>query len=258
MNTSVLLFHDVSPDTKGKFPGNTLSPDRFLQLMRLLANAGYTGVSARDWWNAHHGGPALPPKPVVITFDDGYLDITEHALPVLKSLGFRATVFIVTSCIGGNNDWDSQWGTVPLMDADQIRYWAGLGMEFGCHSAKHRDLTQMTPLELERDISSSNDELCSVLGTRVITFAYPYGRNNPTVRRIVGRTFPLAFSTQKGLLKTDGNLQQCGRFEVKPDYPPSGVLFYLRFPRSSEACIRLAGTAPLRLITPTDEEPSFY
>ncbi len=155
MSISALLFHDVSPDLEGKPPSNTLSPDRFQQLMRRLAKAGYTGISARDWWNAHHGGPALPRKPVVITFDDGYSSITDHALPVLRSLGFRATVFIVTSCIGGNNEWDCAWGKVPLMDADQIRYWDGFGMEFGSHSAKHRDLTQMEPSELERDIRMS-------------------------------------------------------------------------------------------------------
>src|SRR5208282_3401198 len=100
MNTSALLFHNVSPTLEGTPPSNTLSPDRFRQLMRRLAKAGYTGVSARDWWNAHHGGPALPQKPVVITFDDGYSNIADHALPVLRSLGFRATVFIVSSCIG--------------------------------------------------------------------------------------------------------------------------------------------------------------
>jgi peptidoglycan/xylan/chitin deacetylase (PgdA/CDA1 family) len=252
MNTSALLFHDVSPDSEGKFPGNTLSPDRFQQLMRRLAKAGYTGVSARDWWNAHHGGPALPTKPVVITFDDGYSSITDHALPLLRSLGFRATVFIVTSCIGGTNEWDRLWGKVRLMDADQIRYWAGFGMEFGSHSAKHRDLTKMNPPELERDISSSNDELSSVLRTRVITFAYPYGRHNQTVRRIVGRTFPIAFSTQRGLLRNDCDPLQCSRVEVKPNYPPTGVFFYLRFPRPSEICVRVTGPALLRLTRRSD------
>jgi peptidoglycan/xylan/chitin deacetylase (PgdA/CDA1 family) len=220
--------------------------------MRRLAKAGYTGVSARDWWNAHHGGPALPRKSVVITFDDGYSSITDYALPLLKSLGFRATVFIVTSCIGGNNEWDRAWRQVPLMDADQIRYWAGFGMEFGSHSAKHRDLTQMTPPELERDISLSKDELCRVLGTDVITFAYPYGRNNPTVRRIVGRTFQLAFAGKRGYLEADGDSLQCSRVEVKPSYPPSGMFLYLRFPRLSETCARLTGSAPLRLIKRSD------
>ncbi len=255
MNISVLLFHDVSPNHEGKFPGNTLSPDRFQRLIQGLAKAGYTGVSARDWWNAHHGGPALPRKPVVITFDDGYSAITEHALPLLRSLGFRATVFIVTNCIGGSNEWDSRWGKVPLMDADQIRYWAHFGMEFGSHSAKHRDLTKMTSLELERDISSSNDELCCVIGTRVLTFSYPYGEHNLTVRRVVGRTFPLAFTTQRGLLRTDVDPLQCCRVEVKPDYPPRGVFFYLRFPRTLETCVRVMGTAPLRLIKRSDVEP---
>jgi peptidoglycan/xylan/chitin deacetylase (PgdA/CDA1 family) len=241
------MFHDVSPSLEGKPPGNTLSPDRFQQLMRLLAKAGYTGISALDWWNAHHGGPALPRKPVVITFDDGYSSITDYALPVLKDLGFRATVFIVTSCIGGSNEWDSEWGKVPLMDADQIRYWADFGMEFGSHSAKHRDLTKMETSELECDISSSNDELASVLQAPVTTFSYPYGKHNSTVRRIVGSTFPLAFSTQRGLLKIDGDLLQCSRVEVKPHYPPSGVFFYLRFPRPSEACVRVTGPALSRL-----------
>ena len=71
-------------------------------------------------------GKGLPDKPVLLTFDDGYADLAEYALPVLRRYGFGAGVFIVTGQVGGTNAWDEarSSGTHHLLTREQIRYWA--------------------------------------------------------------------------------------------------------------------------------------
>ncbi len=225
-----LLFHDVSPESAGKAPGITVSPGQFRELIGWLAARGYTGISAREWLQALNGTGVLPAKPIVITFDDAYANIAEHALPVLQSQGFRATVFVVTSLIGQTNEWDTpKWRSLPLMDVGQIRAWAASGMEFGSHSCTHPDLTRLTDSELRREIVRSRDELASVIGAPVVSFAYPFGRHNERVRQIVSQTYNLAFSTERGLVTPNTNPMLCCRTEVFPRYSPGRVGLYLRF-----------------------------
>ena len=226
----VLLFHDVSPDLTGKPPGLTVSPKRFRALIEWLAAHGYTGISARDWLQAREGRGEIPPKPVVITFDDGYASIAEHAFPVLRDYAFGATVFVVTRLIGHTNAWDvPKWRSLPLMDANQLRFWAAAGVELGSHSCTHPDLTKLTACELEEEVASSRDELANVAGTPVVSFAYPYGLHNEAVRRVVSRTFSLAFSIEKGAMTPMTDPMRCERIEVMSSYSPLRVSLYLRF-----------------------------
>lgn len=230
MKVPALLFHDVSQDVVGKVPYITLSPERFRGIISWLAASGYTGISARDWLNALNGTRVLPKKTVVITFDDAYASIAEHALPVLKSYGFSATVFVVTGLVGRTNEWDTpKWRSLALMDAEQLRFWAASGVEFGSHSCQHHDLTKLTDVELAHDISSSRDELARLVGDPIVSFAYPYGLHNETVRRIVSQTFRLAFSIQEGVLTPHTDPMLCCRVEIGPSYSLLRVSLSLRF-----------------------------
>ena len=225
-----LLFHDVSAESAGKAPGITVSPEQFRELIGWLGARGYTGITAREWLQALNGTGKLPAKPIVITFDDAYANIAEHALPVLQSQGFRATVFVVTSLIGRTNEWDTpKFRSLPLMDARQIRAWAASGMEFGSHSCTHPDLTSLNEAELQREITLSRDELASVIAAPVVSFAYPFGRHDERVRRIVSQTYNLAFSIERGLVTPDGDPMRCCRTEIFPRYSPGRVGLYLRF-----------------------------
>jgi peptidoglycan/xylan/chitin deacetylase (PgdA/CDA1 family) len=230
MKIPVLLFHDVSPEAAGKAPNITITPERFREIVAWLADHGYTGVSARDCLQGESRREAISGKPVVITFDDAYASIAEHALPVLKSYGFRATVFVVTSLIGRTNEWDTpKWRALPLMDADQIRAWAACGIEFGSHSCRHYDLTTLGESELRREIAPSHDELANVTGEPVVSFAYPFGEHNRTVRRVVAQTFPLAFTTYKGVVTPNTDPMLCARIEIMPNHTARRVGLYLQF-----------------------------
>ena len=121
--------------------------------------------------------------------------MAEHALPVLRRYGFGAAVFVVTRQLGGTNAWDEArgFGTLRLMTADQIRFWATQGIEFGAHSKTRADLTTLGASELAEEVLGSREDLAGLLGSRVGSFAYPYGFNNQAVRDLVRGAFDLAF-----------------------------------------------------------------
>jgi peptidoglycan/xylan/chitin deacetylase (PgdA/CDA1 family) len=248
MRVPVLLFHDVSTETAGKYPGITISPARFRELMARLATRGYSGISARDWLYARDTGQGLPNKPVLITFDDAYRSIAEHALPILAAYGFRATVFVVTDLIGRSNEWDRpRWRGLPLMDLQQIRAWSTRGMEFGSHGTRHHDLTALAAEELLHEIQSSQHQLASVVGAPIVSFAYPFGRYNGAVQRVVAETYRLAFTIEQGTLNLKTSPMRCCRTEVMPNYTPLRVELYLRFASVVGVWGRLSRS--LRLLT---------
>lgn len=230
----VLLYHHIGPARPGTRPALTVSSEKFDRQVRWLARCGYVGIRPSDWLRWLREGTGLPQKAVLITFDDGYADLAEHALPVLRRHEFGAVVFIVTGQVGGTNKWDEARGSAThrLMTADQIRYWATQGIEFGAHSRTHVDLTTLTPNELSGEILGSRDDLTKLLGSPVISFAYPYGIYNGDVYECARRGFDLAYCagpTMEGFndLLTDRHRQR--RIEVKTDYFVGDVLWSVRW-----------------------------
>jgi peptidoglycan/xylan/chitin deacetylase (PgdA/CDA1 family)/glycosyltransferase involved in cell wall biosynthesis len=195
MRLPVLLYHHVGPHRPGIVPGLTVSPQSFESHVRWLARRGYTGIRPADWLRWRREGKGLPDKPVLFTFDDAYADLVEHAFPVLRRNGFGAAVYVVTGQVGGTDAWDEARGFSPLrlMTAEQIRDWAAQGIEFGAHSRTHVDLTTLSSEELREEVVGSGKDLESILGSRVVSFAYPYGFHNPAAVDCVRAAFDLAF-----------------------------------------------------------------
>lgn len=201
MRLPVLMYHHVGPPSTGISPEYSVTPAEFARQMERLAHWGYTPIRTEDWIEWCREGKPLPQKPVLITFDDAYADLVEHALPVLQRRRFPAVVFVVTGLLGKTNEWDEkdESRALRLMSADQIREWAQQRIEFGAHSRTHSDLTSLSPAELEREIAGSASELESILSLRPTAFAYPYGKSNREVRERVSRGFDLSFTVADGL-----------------------------------------------------------
>jgi glycosyltransferase involved in cell wall biosynthesis/peptidoglycan/xylan/chitin deacetylase (PgdA/CDA1 family) len=191
----VLLYHHVGPQHPGTIRGLTVSAERFERQVRWLARRGYKGICPADWLRWRNEGKGLPDQPILFTFDDAYEDLAEYALPVLRSYGFGAAVYVVTGQLGGTNAWDEArgCGTLRLMTAEQIRFWASQGIEFGAHSRTHADLTSLSPQDLSDEVVGSGKDIEALLGSRVVSFAYPYGFHNQTVDNCVRSAFDLAF-----------------------------------------------------------------
>lgn len=167
----ILMYHKVSRHHDDDL---TISSARLDSQFAYIKSRGYTSVSFLDLKASLDGQRPLPPKPVLLTFDDGYLNTYELAYPLLLKHQLKATVFLPVAFIGKSNEWDG--GAEPLMSYDQILQLAGPLVEFGLHSYRHENYLSYSSAQIEADVS----ECVSVLERNNCTFtrvfAYPYGR----------------------------------------------------------------------------------
>ena len=144
--------------------------------MSYLKRRGLRGVSVRE---LHQAAVAGDVKDLVgITFDDGYKDFLQAAVPVLEELGFAATVFAVGGMLGRENDWEHDYTPRPrltLLKAGDLREVSSRGMEVGSHGMSHVKLASLGPEQLEEEVKGSRRLLSEVLGKEVEGFSFPYG-----------------------------------------------------------------------------------
>ncbi|RBY74861.1 polysaccharide deacetylase family protein [Blastococcus sp. TF02-09] len=166
------MYHSVSPATTPDPNLLRVHPDRLHAQLRALTRMGLRGVSLRELVRARDRGEGA--RLVALTFDDGYRDFLEHAVPVLDRHGMTGTVYVVTGRLGGENEWD-EGPRLPLMNADEVRAVAAAGHEVGSHSTSHAHLAGLDPAALREEVTGSRLALEEVLGGPVDGFCYPYG-----------------------------------------------------------------------------------
>ncbi|MGH3521285.1 MAG: polysaccharide deacetylase family protein [Mycobacterium sp.] len=166
----VLMYHSVAPYEQDPYLV-TVHPARFEQQMRWLHRRGLRGTSMREMLAARREG--TDQGLVGLTFDDGYADFCEFALPALARFGFTATVFVIADLVGGSNSWDVAGPRKPLMTAQEICYVAERGMEIGSHSRRHVSL--LSSGDLVTEVVESRTMLEEVTGGEITGFCYPYG-----------------------------------------------------------------------------------
>jgi peptidoglycan/xylan/chitin deacetylase (PgdA/CDA1 family) len=182
----VLEYHSIS-DRGGLY---CLTPDVFEQQMRYLAENGYTAISLEQMAVGLNDYHILPDKPMLITFDDGYADNYNAALPILEKFGQHAAVFIITDKIGqpGYLTWDQ-------IKAMEIR-----DIDIGSHTVSHRALNKLSANEQEQELKISKEILEQQLAKPVNFVAYPYGGFNAiTVGILDGLGYKGAFSGISGI-----------------------------------------------------------
>ncbi len=153
-----------------------ITPDKFQDEMQYLSTNKYNAISLDTLFNALDNHGALPSKPIILTFDDGYIDFYLNAFPILERFNLHATAFIPTGLIG----------KPAYMTWDQIKEIQGSGLiSFQAHSINHPDLTKVSLDQAKNEIIQSKKTLESFLGMPVNFFAYPYGASNAQTWQLV-------------------------------------------------------------------------
>jgi len=199
LRVPILMYHRVGrlPTRPGLYGvGLTVQPRVFAAQMEWLVRHGFHAISMQQLFDAlEWGRPALPPRPVLITFDDGYTDVLWNAEPVLHRLHMPATAFVITDRIGGPDHSFLSWPQLRDLEAD--------GFTIGSHTVHHLDLTRLSPAQAWLELSQSRRTLQRHLGVPVDWFAYPAGAEDPAVVRLVRRAgYLLAVTTQPGFVQS--------------------------------------------------------
>jgi peptidoglycan/xylan/chitin deacetylase (PgdA/CDA1 family) len=168
----VLMYHSISPSTSPDPHRLRVHPDRLDRHLRLLRRLGLRGVPLSELLRAQERGEAG--RLVALTFDDGYTDFLEHAMPVLERYGMSCTLYVVAGRMGGANEWDSG-PQLEIMGAQQVRAVAAAGHEVGSHTLTHARLADADPDSLTEEVVGSRRVLEEVLQSEVASFCYPYG-----------------------------------------------------------------------------------
>ena len=169
----MLMYHSISPLVEPDPHSLRLRPETFDRHLTHLRRRGLRGVSMTEWLAAARRGEAS--RLVALTFDDGYRDFIEHAMPIMARHGMTGTVYVVAGKISGTSDWVVGGPHAPLMNADEIRAAAAAGHEVGSHTTTHARLDHLSAPELAREVAASRATLEDLLGASVPGFAYPYG-----------------------------------------------------------------------------------
>jgi peptidoglycan/xylan/chitin deacetylase (PgdA/CDA1 family) len=203
----VLFYHRVSDERDDL----AVHPRRFREQMDYLAGAGYRVVDIVQVAELLDAGET-PARTVGLNFDDGYLDVAEHALPVLAEHGFRATVFVATGVTDGRASFAWYQRQPPLLGWDEIAELdRGDTLEFEAHTVTHPNLLAVDDLRAAAEIEDSKQELEDRLGRRVTALSYPAGLFGERERRLaVESGYRVAVSCEPGV-----NLPDTDRFALR-------------------------------------------
>ena len=169
----ILMYHSISDNLFGKshpyFQINT-SVEVFAGQMRWLRNHGYRTVDLTELIEKFERREKMP-KTVVITFDDGYRDFLDGAMPVLKQCGFSATIFLATDRI---QDSPARLNGAEYLTWQDVRQLHQQGIQFGSHTVSHADMRSLGPEQIEYELGYSKELIEQKLGDSVTSFAYPF------------------------------------------------------------------------------------
>jgi peptidoglycan/xylan/chitin deacetylase (PgdA/CDA1 family) len=188
----VLLYHSVAPGATPEQRGWVTAPEVFAEHMAFLAERGYATLTVSEY-AALLTRPitAAPESTVVITFDDGFADFVEHAVPVLTRHGLRSTMYVVTGCVGGTSSWLESIGEDqrPMLGWSDLNDLAGSGrgFEIGAHTHSHPQLDIIGRGAAWDEVRRSRGVLEDRLGRPVRSFAYPFGFHGSRIRALVRR-----------------------------------------------------------------------
>jgi len=212
----ILMYHRVSNDWSPATRRWTVTPAELEEQLALLREHEFRAVTFEEWGKAGFDHRPLPGRRVMLTFDDGYSDFAEHALPLIERYGFEAELFVVTGHVGATNDWET-----TLRERYRLMDWATIAqlppktVHIGSHTDTHRMLTAVSAEVATRELVRSRLTLEQRLGRGVSSLAYPYGPASGAVQqlaRAAGYDFALTTLEWRAYLGAD--LMKLPRLEV--------------------------------------------
>ena len=252
----ILTFHTIEEDSSVI----SFSPSLFRVGMAKLAEKHYQALTLEQAADIVVKREAFPERSFAVTFDDGYRSVYKDAFPVLQSYGIRATVFLTVGKRGSIKP-DSRLPSLsgrPMLAWREIQEMHRWGIDFGAHTLTHPDLTRLPRAQVQEEVCGAKAIIEDMLGVRVSCFAYPLGRYNREIRRMVMKHFHCACSDKLGLIRKGSDLFALERVDAY--YLRTERLFHLmmtkilpwyvwarRMPRDIRRAVRRSGISTGRV-----------
>jgi peptidoglycan/xylan/chitin deacetylase (PgdA/CDA1 family) len=183
------MYHGVSRQSSRRFRKFVVAPEQFEAQMEYLDASGCRACSVSELADSRAAGRTDDngPRLVGLTFDDAFRELLPHAVPVLRRLGFAATIYVPTAYIDRSSRWLQSFdeGERPVLSSDELRDLSAGNVECGAHSHTHVALDSVSPEAARSEIEVSKHVLEEAIGREVRSFAYPFGYESAQVRKLV-------------------------------------------------------------------------
>lgn len=200
----ILMYHVIGDDN-GPMQELFVSPAVFRQQMEYLEEQGYHTITLKQLYQHWTQGQPLPPNPIVLTFDDGYRSVYEHAYPIMQQHGFVGVLFIYVNKFNYANS----------MTVEQLKELLEQGYELGSHTVSHLDLTRLSREKLAYEVAESKKKLEEMFGEEIVSFCYPAGRyNQQVVEQVQQAGYGIAVTTEYGWARKEQGLLTLKRIRI--------------------------------------------
>lgn len=198
----VLMYHSISFEKNNDL---RVPKEKFENQMKYLKENGFNTITISELYDVVNNRKPVPPKPIVITFDDGYVDNYTDAYPILMKYGFKGTVFVITDIIGKGG----------YINASQIQEMYDNGMDFESHTVYHEELDLLPYDKQLNTLKRSKEYLETALNKKVMSVAYPFGKyNSNTIKAAKEAGYMLAFTTQYGFSRKSNGMFTLTRVRI--------------------------------------------
>jgi peptidoglycan/xylan/chitin deacetylase (PgdA/CDA1 family)/UDP-N-acetylglucosamine:LPS N-acetylglucosamine transferase len=227
----VLMYHkipDAPPATKHQI---FVTKENFAKHLAYFRQHKFSPITFRDYQDFASGRRPLaefPRRPLILTFDDGYLDNYTNLLPLMQQVGYRGVLYLLGDFEVRYNQWDLATDpTEPraeLMDKAQKQAFVAAGWEIGAHTMRHVRLPELPAAAAAAEIQQSKAALEQALHTEIISFAYPYGALSEPVKALVRQAgFTFGVATDTGGLHLEDDRMQVFRINMFPHETPASL-----------------------------------
>jgi O-antigen biosynthesis protein len=249
----ILMYHQVTPSPLPEFRKYAVTTAAFDAQLAWLAEHGYASISMQALYEHRTRRSVLPPNPVILTFDDGFQDCLEFALPILQAHGFTATFYVLGKLAGKTSRWllDERGIELPLLDWDAVRALRAAGNECGSHGMSHTRLTRLSARDCREELENSRRVLEDELGEPVRHLAYPFGDYDESVRSIASDSgYATACSVRLGWSSPEDDLLALHRVFVHGEADLTHFASKFRRRRTLRQLVGAAGRAMRRRLGP--------
>lgn len=205
----VLTYHRIAePSGRGSEDPYSVTPQAFAEQMAHLVEHGYRTIFASELVEAVTLSRPLPGRTVVLTFDDGFASVRDHAAPTLSNLRLKASIFLITArTLRGEPEYLTKADVHNLDDT-------GL-FEFGSHTQHHRQLPSAGSAERRSELAESKRDVEELTGRACATFCFPFGAvDAEAVTSVRDAGYRGAFSSAQGVLHSSRTLFSLARIPV--------------------------------------------